>query len=214
MSGLTDFQTDVARLFFSLPASAGFLLAGGGALLASGLTVRPTEDLDFFGETGRSDVAAARDQLETAVAARGWSSTRLQDSETFARLRLSGNDDLIVDIAIDSAAGRPPVVSLVGPTFDPEELAGRKLTALFDRAAARDFADVFVLAERFGKSVILERAEEIDRGFDRQILAEMLRTIGRFTDEELSVAPSQPATVRSFFDQWADELQAGDGDGE
>lgn len=38
---------------------------------------------------------------------------------------------------------------MVGPTFDPEELAGRKLTALFDRAAARDFADVFVLAQRF-----------------------------------------------------------------
>ena len=53
MSGLTEFQTDVARLFFSLPASDGFLLAGGGALLVSGLTTRPTEDLDFFGERGR-----------------------------------------------------------------------------------------------------------------------------------------------------------------
>ena len=119
--------------------------------------------------------------------------------------------DEFVDIAIDSPAGRPPVVSVVGPTFDPEELAGRKLTALFDRAAARDFADVFVLAERFGKSVILERAEEIDRGFDRRILAEMLRTIGRFTNDELPVAPSQAATIRSFFGRWADELDAVDG---
>ena len=38
MSNLTDFQTEVTRLFFSLPASNGFLLAGGGALLANGLT--------------------------------------------------------------------------------------------------------------------------------------------------------------------------------
>jgi hypothetical protein len=45
---LTDFQIDVAQLFFSLPASGGFLLAGGGALLAQGLTARPTQDLDFF----------------------------------------------------------------------------------------------------------------------------------------------------------------------
>lgn len=37
MSGLTDFQAEVTRLFFSLPASEGFLLAGGGALLAAGL---------------------------------------------------------------------------------------------------------------------------------------------------------------------------------
>ena len=208
MSGLTEFQAEVARLFFSLPGSSGFLLAGGAALLASGLTDRPTEDLDFFGEIGRSDVGAARDQLEAAILTRGWSSARLQDSETFARLRLTGDGELIVDIAIDSAAGRPPVVSVVGPTFDPEELAGRKLTALFDRAAARDFADVFVLSARFGKEILLERAAEVDLGFDRRILAEMLRTIDRFTDDELPIDDAQPTIVRAFFHEWADELDA------
>ena len=43
---LTDFQLEVTRLFFSLPASKGFLLGGGAALLAQHLTTRPTEDLD------------------------------------------------------------------------------------------------------------------------------------------------------------------------
>jgi hypothetical protein len=32
-------------MFFALPASRGFLLAGGAALLAQHLTARPTEDL-------------------------------------------------------------------------------------------------------------------------------------------------------------------------
>jgi nucleotidyltransferase AbiEii toxin of type IV toxin-antitoxin system len=45
---LTAFQMEVARLFFALPESAGFLLAGGAALVAQHLTTRPTEDLDFF----------------------------------------------------------------------------------------------------------------------------------------------------------------------
>lgn len=36
MSGLTEFQAEVARLFFSLPASEGFLLARGSALDALG----------------------------------------------------------------------------------------------------------------------------------------------------------------------------------
>jgi len=44
---LSAFQLEVARLFFALPASQGFLLAGGAALLAQHLTTRPTEDLDF-----------------------------------------------------------------------------------------------------------------------------------------------------------------------
>lgn len=46
--GLPAFQLEVARVFFALPASKGFLLAGGAALLAQHLTARPTEDLDFF----------------------------------------------------------------------------------------------------------------------------------------------------------------------
>lgn len=45
---LSAFQLEVARLFFALPASRSFLLAGGAALLAQHLTARPTEDLDFF----------------------------------------------------------------------------------------------------------------------------------------------------------------------
>ena len=52
MPDLTDFQLEVTRLFFSLPASKGFLLAGGAALLAQHLTTRPTEDLDFFTAPG------------------------------------------------------------------------------------------------------------------------------------------------------------------
>jgi hypothetical protein len=37
---LTAFQLEVARLFFGLPESKGFLLAGGAALLAQHLTTR------------------------------------------------------------------------------------------------------------------------------------------------------------------------------
>jgi hypothetical protein len=40
--GLPPFQLEVARMFFALPASRGFLLAGGAALLAQHLTARPT----------------------------------------------------------------------------------------------------------------------------------------------------------------------------
>ena len=36
---LTAFQMEVARLFFALPGSAGFLLAGGAALVAQHLSV-------------------------------------------------------------------------------------------------------------------------------------------------------------------------------
>lgn len=113
---------------------------------------------------------------------------------------------MIVDFAIDAPAGRPPFVTVVGPTFDLEELAGRKLAALFGRAEARDFADVFVLAQRFDRSVLLERAAEVDLGFDRLVLAEMMRAIDRFSDEELPVDDGEVEPVREFFRRWADEI--------
>jgi len=55
----------------------------------------------------------------------------------------------------------PASDTAAGPTLAPEELAGHKLLALFDRAAARDFVDVYLLAQRFGKQVLLARAAEL-----------------------------------------------------
>ena len=144
--GLPAFQLEVARLFFALPASKGFLLAGGAALLAQHLTARPTEDLDFFTAPERGHVPGARDALEAAARQRGWSTERIHDSDTFCRLVIhSADSGVLVDLAVNAPPDLPASVTPAGPTLAPEELAGHKLLALFDRAAARDFADVYVL---------------------------------------------------------------------
>jgi hypothetical protein len=103
------------------------------------------------------------------------------------------------------------VVNLVtiaaGPTLAPEELAGRKLLALFDQAAARDFADVRLLARRFGKNVLLARAAQIDAGFDTGTLASMIATLDRFADDEIPVPEgSSAAELRAFYAEWRSEL--------
>ena len=152
MPDLTDFQLEVTRLFFSLPASKGFLLAGGAALLAQHLTTRPTEDLDFFTAPDRGHVPAARDALEAAARKRGWTTERIHDSDTFCRLVIrSDTAEIVTDLAVDTPPDFPASSTAAGPTLAPEELGGRKLLALFDRAAARDFADVRLLARRFAR---------------------------------------------------------------
>ncbi len=67
---LTAFQIQVARLFFDLDEAVGFLVAGGAALAAVGLTERPTQDLDLFTAPGRGLVsdAAARWNLPLPIA--------------------------------------------------------------------------------------------------------------------------------------------------
>ena len=89
---------------------------------------------------------------------------------------------MVTDLAVDTPSDFPASITATGPTLAPEELAGRKLLALFDRAAARDFADVRLLARRFGKDVPLDRAAQIDAGFEIGTLASMIATLERFAD--------------------------------
>jgi hypothetical protein len=204
--GLTAFQIQVAQLFFTLPASDGFLLAGGAALLAQHLTARPTQDLDFFTGPGRGHVHIAHHQFIDAAAERGWGVTTVRDEPTFVRLITHGTEDLLVDIALDAAPQRPPTASLLGPTFDPVELAGRKTIALFDRAEARDFADVHALAQRYGRQTLLNQAALLDPGFDRAIFADMLSRLARHTDADLAPICATPTILRQYFADWRDEL--------
>lgn len=197
-------------MFFALPASEGFLLAGGAALLAQHLTARPTEDLDFFTAPEQGHVPDARDALETEARGRGWTTERIHDSDTFCRIVVrSANAEVLVDLAVNAPPDLPASVTSAGPTLAPEELAGHKLLALFDRAAARDFADVYVLARRFGKDVMLARAVQIDAGFDAGVLADMIATLDRFADDELPVPDgSSAAELREFYAAWRSELAA------
>ena len=205
---LSAFQLEVARLFFALPASHGFLLAGGAALLAQRLTARSTEDLDFFTAPEHGHIPAARDALEAAARERGWTVQRIHDSDTFCRMIIRSIDaGVLVDLAVNAPPDLPASATPAGPTLAPEELAGHKLLALFDRAAARDFADVYVLAHRFGKDILLTRAARIDTGFDAEVLAGMFATLDRFTDDEIPVPEgSSAAELRAFYATWRSEL--------
>jgi hypothetical protein len=209
-AGLTPFQIAVAELFFSLPESDGFLLAGGAALAAQHLTSRPTRDLDLFTRSGHATVPAARDAFELAAAGHGWSVRRIRDDITFCRLVVSGEETLLVDLALDAPPQLPPSQSIAGPTFGLEELAGRKLLALFDRAEARDFADVYTLVQRYDTATLLSRAAQVDPGLNPTILADMIGSLARFDDADIPIDAESVANLRDFFARWQCELRSRD----
>jgi hypothetical protein len=88
------------------------------------------------------------------------------------------------------------------------DLAARKTLALFGRAEARDFADVYDLARRFGRDQLLDWAADDDPGFDNQIFADMLASIERLSDEDLPVQARCASELRAYFRDWAAELAA------
>jgi hypothetical protein len=206
--GLNELQVEVLTLFFALPESQGFVLAGGAGLVAAGLSARPTEDVDLFSAT--ASIQRAGEALEEAVEGRGWSIERIEASETFRRALLTTEhgDQLLIDIARDAAPLGIAVNTDVGPTYPPAELAARKVLALFDRAALRDFVDVANVSTQLDREDLLRLATEIDEGFDRVIFSEMLEALDRFTDDEIRQW-TDPGPVRAFFRDWAQELRRG-----
>ena len=120
----------------------------------------------------------------------------------------SADNGVLIDLAVNAPPDLPASATPAGPTLAPEELAGNKLLALV-RAAARDFADIYILARRFGKDVLLARAAQIDAGFDVSVLADMIATLDRFTDSEIPVPDgSSAAELRAFYAAWRSELAA------
>jgi hypothetical protein len=208
---LTRLQLQATRLFFSLAESAGFAVAGGAALLAQGMIHRPTSDVDLFLlDTDRSDVPKAAASLEAALDNKGWSHQRVIDQHDFVRLEISDDlEELIIDLGRDSPAEQPVDSTELGPTLSPRDLAARKTLALFGRAEARDFADIYDLARRYGRGHLLAWAAADDAGFDQQIFASMIASIDRLTDEDLSVGPHRVEKLRAYFHDGATELADG-----
>jgi hypothetical protein len=132
---------------------------------------------------------------------------RIRDTPSFCRLVVHGPEDLLIDLGVDSPPGQLAQASFIGPTFGLEELAGRKLLALFDRAEARDFADFYILAARFGQALLLNQAAALDSGFDHRYLAQMLKSLARFSDADLPLPASEVPGLRKFFTDWQAELE-------
>ena len=175
MPALTDFQLKVTRLFFSLPASKGFLLAGGAALLAQHLTTRPTEDLDFFTAPDRGHMPATRWKPQHGNGA-GSSS-----ASTTANILPARHPERHSQSSDRSRRGY--ATGLPCLFHRRQAHAGSRGTRRAQAARAirpgrgtGDFADVRLLARRFGKDVLLARAAQIDTGFDIGTLAGMIAT--------------------------------------
>lgn len=210
MSTLDPQQLAVARLLFALPAAHGYALAGGSALLASGVIDRTTRDVDAFvaAQPGPvpGDVHALVNELVPALEHAGWTVDTVRLHDTFARLAATKGDSTVdVDLAVDSPP-LFPVVQVDGlPVLAPQDLAARKVLAILDRAEGRDFSDLLALAERFTRQDCIGWALELDAGLTPTAVADAFDKLDRLGDHEIPT--DDRAAVRSVFADWSVELR-------
>jgi len=141
---METFHQQLARIAFDAGDELGLVLAGGYAVSAHQLTDRPSRDLDFATAAPMNlpDVAA---RLSAAYQRAGYRIVQVESTSRMARLEVSdGRRDLLKE-----AIG-PPVQLEIGPVLTLDDAVGLKMRALHDRAAHRDFIDVYAAATRGG----------------------------------------------------------------
>ena len=128
----------------------GFYLTGGTALSRGYYHHRRSEDLDFFVNDAPLFEAwrdACFKVLEEASAEEGWRFEALRKYERFGRVMLHGAESLKVEFINDvpSHAGFPERHPVLGMLDTKENILANKITALVDREAPKDVADIYWL---------------------------------------------------------------------
>jgi len=202
---LTAFQETIMSVVSQVTEPKGFALAGGGALILKGLVDRHTRDLDFFTRDADS-VNQICPAVEAALRAAGMSVERRVDAPGFIRLEVSRDHDMCeVDLGHDARL-QPEEPSALGPVLATEELAADKTLALFGRAAARDFVDVYSLVQLFGEDRLCELAVQKDHGFDKHHFADALGAFGRLDRDLFEVDNRTYLSIEEWSRSWHDRL--------
>jgi predicted nucleotidyltransferase component of viral defense system len=108
------------------------------------------------------------------------------------------DEEIVVDLAVDHRLA-PAESGPLGPVLALDDLAADKLLALFGRAEARDFVDVWALAQVMATERLLELARTKDPGFDAYVLATMIGTLDRHPRSELEIDDASVVSLRQFF---------------
>jgi hypothetical protein len=206
------FHERLARAALAVAERYGFALAGGYAVQAAGLLMRPTEDIDLFTAWERRDeFAAAVSAVLDAYLAEGLSVESERHHDTFVRLTVSdGERTAKVELAVDSRVNEP-IQMTVGPVLHPDDAVANKMNALYDRAFARDFIDIdaAIQSGRYDRETLLRLAERAELAFDRRVFAEALGQAQILDPDdfaEYSVAGQHLDDLRDRFAAWRQDL--------
>jgi predicted nucleotidyltransferase component of viral defense system len=205
---LSPLQERVAAVVNALPDAEELALAGGAALISWDIGDRMTRDLDFFAKH-RETVDRLAPVAEQALRSEGLDVEVVRASPGFVRLQISDDNEATeLDLAWDYRM-RELQHTQHGRVLDRDELAADKMLALYGRAEARDFVDVYRLRALYSRERLCGLAREKDRGFEASAFAEALRGIDRRDRIEFDVDATTFDALTREFREWQRDLAIG-----
>jgi hypothetical protein len=163
-----------------------FYLTGGTALSRGYYRHRYSEDLDFFANDAR-DFELWRDRcvhaLQSASAAEGWRLEVILREVRFGRAVVHGDVPLKLEFVNDVPfrVGVPWPHPALGSLDTKENILANKITALVDRQAPKDVADIYWLCCRDNLSLVgaMEGADGKAAGIFPPVVAQALERARR-----------------------------------
>ena len=213
---VSEFHHEVALIALRAAGQHGFALGGGNALIAHGVTDRPTEDVDLF--TNHDDgVAAAAGAVEDALRAAGFTAERQDRAGGLAEV-FYGMSDGLAEWIVTAPGGREmllqlayfdrdraPVVMDVGPVLDLPDVVGGKVCALATRAEPRDYVDTAAALGRYTVDQLIGFARRLDPGLEDQDFRDAGRMLDRLEDEvflRYGLTPADVGRMRARLAAW------------
>jgi hypothetical protein len=212
---------DVARIVLEASAgcTAGAALGGGNALLAHGVSTRPTQDVDVFVTSlaGFDETAAA---MAAALANAGYTVEEHDKSgglgdiwegfgEGMAELEVTppgSGDSVQVQASFFELLCPPVEIPGIGLVVHLDDAAGWKTVAVAGRQLPRDYCDIASLCTVGYKAKRLIRlARERDQGLEPADFTDAARHLDELDDADLvPVLPEgrEAAWVRAAFADW------------
>lgn len=211
---MDQLQESLARIGLEVLGGRGFVLGGGHAVELHGMASRLSEDIDLFSPVRGSPGEAAAD-LVAAYRSGGFAVTVLRETADLVQLDVTGAGGAAckVDLGVFWRS-RAPVLLEVGPVLHPDDAAGGKMDALFNRWAPRDFLDIdaILASGRYARRQLLDIAARHNPGFSPQMFAESLSYLRDIPDREFAAygaSGGQITRMRQAFADWEHELKAG-----
>lgn len=210
MKILTPAQEALLGKLGKTEAADRFVLTGGTALAAFYLEHRYSEDLDLF--TGdEAALPLARAALERIAAEEGAALEFTRSFPRFLRCFFTprGGEALKLDLAVDSPYRlEPPRATDYGVCVDnPLDISCNKLSALFERAAGKDFVDLFFIhRELIPFDDLLPKARHKHVGMDDYWLALSLARVSEVQVLPRMIKPVTLEDLNAFFIGLSDDV--------
>jgi hypothetical protein len=213
---LNELHRRVATVALRVATRYGFALGGGNALIAHGLTNRPTQDVDLFTdeETG---VEAAAGSVEAALRDAGFAAEREDATAGLAEV-LEGMGEGLAEWTVTAPDGQrtmlqmayferaaQPVTMDVGPVLNLDDVVGGKVCALASRAEPRDYIDTAAALEFYTIEQAIALARRLDPGLEERDFADAGRRLDRWSDAifaPFGLGAGDVAALRKTFESW------------